>query len=285
MIRWDSGEDHWSILPPFVERNQEKMGRHSIITKADVLKIVRLLRWVTRAVLVLFFAGRARRIKALEKLLPILEREGFLAFDWHRGEKVYSIARKDRVGPVSMGHEIACALILVLFWRCRMEEGEIIPERAFRGFGIVPENGLRFSEERNTMLIFEFETPQDFVRKMKSKITRYLKYLPAMEAKFKRNITVLFVIDVERSKVKDFVNRISQLASMTNFADWDDTGEREDGSDGSLRSPLYQGDTFPLNPFFFTDYQTLKSAPIGEALRAKIYFWHDGDEWSLSDND
>jgi hypothetical protein len=54
------------------------MGRHSIITKYDVLSAVRLLRWVTRFVLVLFFGGRAKRLKALEKLLPILEREGRL---------------------------------------------------------------------------------------------------------------------------------------------------------------------------------------------------------------
>src|SRR6266511_1944977 len=115
------------------------MGRHSIITEADVLKIVRLLRWVTRFILVLFFGGGEKRIKALERLLPILEKKGKLLSEWHKGEKVYSIARKRRVKPVSLEHEIACALILVLLWRCRMEESEIVQERAFRSFDIVPE--------------------------------------------------------------------------------------------------------------------------------------------------
>src|SRR5215211_638511 len=115
------------------------MGRHSIITKVDILRIVRLLRWVTRFILVLFFGGGAKRIKALEILLPVMEREGLLYAEWHKGEKVYSIARKNSVKPVSLEHEIACALILVLLWRCRMPEGEIVMERSFRGFEIVPE--------------------------------------------------------------------------------------------------------------------------------------------------
>src|SRR5215211_6586918 len=138
------------------------MGRHSIITKGEILKTIRLLRWVTRFILVLFFGGGAKRIKALEKLLPTLERDGLVSSDWHKGEKVYSIARKDRVKPVSMEHEIACALILVLVWRCRITESEIVTERAFRGFGIVPEGGLRYSIGRNTMLIFEYCTRSNF---------------------------------------------------------------------------------------------------------------------------
>jgi len=115
-----------------------------------------MFRWVTRSTLILYFGGVARRIKALERLLPKLEREGLLEVVWHRGQKVYSIPRKKKVNPVSIDHEIACAEILCRLWRCRMAEGEIFMERAFRGFGIVPEAGIRYSEERNTMLIFEY---------------------------------------------------------------------------------------------------------------------------------
>src|SRR5688500_12463015 len=100
------------------------MGRHSIITTVDILTAVRILRYVTRFILLLFFAGGDRRIKALEKMLPALEREGLLFVDWHEGEKVYSVARENKGKPVSIAHEVACALILVLFWRCRMAEGE-----------------------------------------------------------------------------------------------------------------------------------------------------------------
>ena len=286
MIRWNPGEDHWSIIPPFVERNKQKMGRHSIITKADILRIIRLLRWTTRFILVLFFGGEARRKKALEKLLPALEREGLIYAEWYKGEKVYSIARKDRVKPVSMEHEIACALILVLLWRCRMAESEIVPERAFRGFGIVPEAGIRYSEERNTMVVIEYETRKDYKRAMKGKITRFKKYLPDMEARFKRNITVLFVIDIERSEVKEFVRRINPLLDVTSFSASDDTEKREDGSDAvGVATASPEGDRFPSNPFFFTDYRTFASVPVGETLRAKIYFWNDDREWRLTEND
>jgi hypothetical protein len=120
---------------------------------------------------------------------------------------------------------------------------------------------------------------------MKSKITRYLKYLPQMEAKFGRRITVLFVLDIERNEVREFVKRMERLFSAVDLSGFDDTGEQEDGSvaDGDASAP-YDGDRFPLGPFFWTDFQTLRSVP-GNLLKAKIYFWSDGSEWSLSEND
>ena len=225
-----------------------------------------MCRWVKRSSLVFYFGGITKRIKALETLLPKLEREGKLMVVWHKGEKVYSPTRKKKVMPVSMDHEITCAELLIRLWRCRMEEGEIFKERAFRGFGIVPEGGIRYSEERNTMLIFEYCTRSNFTHGgvMKSKITRYRKYLSAIEAKVKRNVTVLFVIDIERYKVQEFVRRMQGILNEPAIPDL------------AGSSP---------NPFFFTDYQTFKSVPVGEALRAKIYIWQDGKEWRLSEND
>jgi|GEM_PF-1619751 len=258
-----------------------------MITKDDVLRVIRMLRWVTRLILSLFFGGGERRIKALEKLLPTLEREGRIYSLRYRGEKVYSIPRMKRGKPVSIAHEIACALILVLLWRCRMAESEIVPERAFRSFGIVPESGIRYSEERGTMLIFEYCTRSNFRHGgvMKSKITRYKKYLPEMEMKFKRTITVLFVIDIERSKVREFVERMGRLLDETDFSGYDGSLEREVGSLTGVRDGG-EDRFFPFNPcFFFTDYQTFKNVPIGDALTAKIYFWNDGNEWRLTNND
>ena len=118
---------------------------------------------------------------------------------------------------------------------------------------------------------------------MKSKITRYIKYLPQMEARFSRRITVLFVLDIERSEVRKFVQRMASIFGEDDMG-YDGTGEREVGSVGGFAASS-GGDTFPLNPFFFTDYQTFKSIPVGEALVAKIYFWNDGNEWRLTNND
>jgi hypothetical protein len=225
-----------------------------------------VFRWVTRRSLEVYFGGAPKRIKTLEKMLPWLEREGKLLAEWHKGEKVYSMPRKKKVMPVSMDHEIPCADIHIRLWRSRMGEGEIFPERAFRGFGIVPEGGIRYSIERNSMLIFEYCTRSNFDHGgvMKSKLTRYTKHLPDIEAKFKRNITVLFIIDIDRSKVKDFVSRMKPI----------------------LEEPVVSGiDGEQRYPFFFTDYQTFKTVPVGKALGAKIYFWQDGKEWRLGDDD
>ena len=241
------------------------MGRHSIITEDNVLKAVRVFRWVTRLALTLYFGGMTKRIKSLETLLPILEREGKLSVEWHKGEKVYSMPRKKKVEPVSLDHEIACADIFVRLWRCRMEESEIFPERRFRGFGIVPEGGIRYSEDRNSMLIFEYCTRSNFNHGgvMKSKLTRYKTHLPDIEAKVKRNITVLFVIDIDRSKVREFVVKMEQILCEPVFSDL--AGE-------------------PRYPFFFTDYQTFKTIPVGDVLTANIYFWHDAKEWRLTND-
>ena len=121
---------------------------------------------------------------------------------------------------------------------------------------------------------------------MKSKITRYLKYLPQMEEKFRRNIKVLFVIDIERRKVKEFVKRIGNINYSSDYSSFYGSWEPDVGSvaDGDQSAP-YGGKAFPLDPFLFTDYQKFKSVPVGEALTAKIYFWHDGQEWRLTGND
>jgi hypothetical protein len=242
------------------------MRRHSTITENDVLTAVRVYRWVTRGSLEVCFGGAPRRIKSLEKMLPWLEREGRLTAIWHRGEKVYSITRKKKVMPVSIDHEIACADIHIRLWRCRMGEGEIFPERAFRGFGIVPEGGIRYSEERNSMLTFEYCTRSNFAHGgvMKSKLTRYVKHLPDIEAKVERRVTVLFVIDIDRNKVRHFIGRMKPL----------------------LDDPVISGiGGEPWYPFFFTDYRTFKTVPVGKALGANIYFWRDGKEWRLGEDD
>jgi hypothetical protein len=217
---------------------------------------------MSRRQLAMKFFGADERIKYLETMLPKLEREGKLHAAWHNGEKVYSPYRKNRADGASIDHELGCTEGLIRIWRCRMEESEIVPEKAFRGFAIVPEWGIRYSEKRKTMLLYEFCTKSNFKHGgvMKSKLTRYRKYLPDIEAKAKRDITVLFVIDIDRRKVKEFVDRMTEILDEPTIS----------GFSGHARYP-----------FFFTDYQSFKNVPVGEALTAQIYFWHDGKEWRL----
>jgi len=251
---------------PDYSKETGKMRRHSIFTTDKVLKWVRFFRYMKRTQLALLFTGSGKRIKAVEQLLPKLEREGKITSTWLEGEKVYSPARKKRVQPVSLEHEIEVTEILILLWLCRKVESEIVSERVFRGFAIVPEGGIRYSEERGTMLVFEYCTRKNFDHGgvMKSKLTRYRKQLAKIEDKVRRTINVLFVIDIDRVAVRKFVTRMQPL----------------------LDEPVISGLTGEERyPFFFTDYETFKAVPVGEALIAKIYFWHDGKEWRLTNND
>jgi hypothetical protein len=240
------------------------MSLHSPITSNEILRAIRLFSRCTRRQLTLYFKNsRGERIKALEKYLPKLELAGDIEATWFHGEKVYSIARKNRGARVSLDHEIPCAEILIRLWRCRMEESEIIPERAFRGLRIVPEGAIRYGSDRGSMLLYEFSTRKNFSRwgVVKGKLTRYRKHLATIEAKAKRDITVLFVFAVSRREVKESIATYAAL----------------------LSEPLVSGFSGKERfPFWFTDYQTFCRVPLGRALTAPIYFWHDGKEWPLS---
>jgi hypothetical protein len=242
------------------------MARHSLMTKGQLLKIIRIFKFITRRQLEDFFYGKERRSKALEQILPEMERAGSLKSIRHKGSKVYYLPRKNGRMTNYLEHEVACTEILIRLWRCRMEESEIMPERAFRGFYIVPDFGLRFSESRGTMLLGEFCTERNFNHGgvVKSKITRYIKGLSAIEEKASREATVLFVIDAKRQKVAEFIRRMQPV--LEDAAISDSAGEGR-------------------YPFFFTDYEKFLSIPIGKALTSRIYFWHDGKEWALTNHD
>ena len=229
------------------------------------MKDVRFLKYTGKRHLEMYYSGREGRIKALEQILPTLEREGTLATIRHKGAKVYFIPRKNGKKILHLEHEVACTQILVSLWRCRMEESEIMPERVFRGNDIVPDFGLRYSARRGTMLLCEFCTEKNFSHGgvVKGKLTRYVKALTVIEEKAEREATVLFVIDADRRRIREFVERMKPVLS--------------EGISGLTGEARY--------PFFFADYKTFKSVPIGKALTSKIYLWHDGKEWALTDHD
>jgi hypothetical protein len=238
---------------------------HSTISEYQVIRAIRLFRFVKREQLEMYFRGRQGRIKALEILLPVLERKGRITAVWHKGEKVYSPAGRIAAENFSLEHDVAATDILIRLWRCRMVEGEIVTERTFRGFAVVADGGVRFDSRRKTMLIFEYCTNKNFNHGgvAKSKITRYRKYMVSLEKHFERAITVLFVIDDHRQRVADYVRRNQDLLTQP------------------VASNFKASDYYP---FFFTDYQTFKNAPVGEALGQKIYFWVDGKEWCLAND-
>jgi hypothetical protein len=91
---------------------------------------------------------------------------------------------------------------------------------------------------------------------MKGKLSAYRRHRREIEEKFGCEVIVLFVIDVEREKVKRFVGNL----------------KREVGSAGGFAASS-EGDGIPFNPCFFVDYETFLKVEIGKQLTEPIYLW------------
>lgn len=266
------------------------MARHTIPIYR-YLEAAQVFHWFTKEHITLWFLGFLTRHRRTEDVLPILVQKGKLR-SLKFGKKLVYIAPRRTKGklPVllkekpgyeprvteaaitqknKIEHGLGCTECLMRFFLSRMD-GEIIAERFFYGLGVVPEWGIRYPNGK--LLLLEYSTEDNFLRSnlMKAKINAYLRHLEKIEEKFEAKAIVLFVIDVSRVKVEGFVNMV----------------KREDGS-GAADAPaaLYEGDRFPLNPFYFTDYKTFLGIPIGQQLAAPIYFWIDGKEYPLKKND
>ena len=266
------------------------MARHTIPI-VRYIEAAQVFHWFTKEHITLWFLGFLKRHRRTESVLLKLVQKGKLRSVKFGKRLVYTVPRrtkgklpvllKEKAGyepketeeaikqKNKIEHGLACTECLVRFFLSRTD-GEIIAERHFYRLGVVPEWGIRYPNRK--LLLLEYSTEDNFERTnlMKGKINAYIRHLEKIEEKFEAQAIVLFVIDVPRVKVEGFV----------------DTLKREDGS-GAAGAPaaLYEGDRFPLNPFYFTDYKTFLGVPIGQQLAAPIYIWFDGKEYPLKKND
>jgi len=208
----------------------------------------------------LFLTGKeSKRHRRTEIVLKRLSNRKMIRAIRFGKKLIYALPRKtkgwdEHSGLSKVIHGLACTECLVRFYRSGLD-GEIIAERYFYGFGAVPEWGIRYPNGK--MILFEFSTKNNFyyTGNIRGKIGAYNKNLPRIEARFQAEAIVVFVCDVGRSAV-----------------------QREVGSASA------EGDRFPFDPFFFTDYETFLKVPIGEQLKAPIYFWTDGKEYPLKND-
>ena len=235
------------------------------------LDVAEVFHWAAMPHYALWFTGNSQRHRRTETVLKRLVKNGKLRAIRYDKRLIYSVPRRVRGkrndelwGLSKVAHGLACTECLVRIWRSRMD-GEVIAERFFYSLGSVPEWGIRYPNGK--MILLEFCTKSNFLFSgmMKAKLSAYQINLEKIEEKFEAKAIVLFVIDVPRTTVERFVGSL----------------RREDGSVADDASALYGGDRFPLNPFFFTDYETFLKVSLGEALKAPIYFWTDGKEYSL----
>jgi hypothetical protein len=127
----------------------------------------------------------------------------------------------------------------------------VVEERFFYRCGSVPEFGLRYPNGK--MILVEFSTENDFTynNRMKGKLATYGRHLWEINEKFNADSMVVFVLDVPREWVENFVLDIRPTGL----------------------------------PVFFTDYDTFKSVPIGQQLSTPIYIWgEDGKAYPLTEN-
>jgi len=224
------------------------------ISQKEFLEVAHLFQWATRDHYVLWFYGKPRRSKRVEVLLPRLVKKGKLVSRWYGKKLIYSVPRKrmkkygDFYDP-NIEHELACTEGLVRLALSK-PNCEIIKTGFFFGFGVVPEWGIKYSTGK--MLLFEFCTADNFYRKLRSKIARYKEVLPAIEERFGCSSVVLFVLDVERERVRAWLD----FHKIGNY------------------------------PFLFTDYKTFLEVPFRRQLSTPIYFWGgDGQAHPLVKDD
>ncbi len=213
------------------------------IGKEAYLRAAQLFYWATEQQYVAWFTGTTGRHRRTEIMLKRLADRGQLkTYQPARFGPIYYAA--PRVKNTEVYHGVACTEGLVRFWRSD-PTGMVIPSRYFRGLGNVPEWGIQYVNGR--LLLYEFCTADNFRRALKAKLQKYQGNLPSIEEKFHGKAVVVFVCDVARERVRQFIEREGP------------TGEA----------------------FFFTDYATFRQAPIGEQLIEQQYLWEDGKEYSL----
>jgi hypothetical protein len=210
--------------------------------------------WAFMIHFVLMFTGKEERHKQIERVLPSLVKMRKLVCTRYGKKYIYALPHfltfvpsSEAYYPHNPYHGLMCTEALVRFVRADTE-CEIYPEKFFKSnrFGVVPEWGVKYN--RGSVLLFEFCTASNFFLRgnVQGKITRYEKNTEKFTEKMGHEPLVVFVLDIPKLEVVEFVSRYS-----------------------------------PDRQFFFVDAQTFKSVPMGEQLTAPIYLWGDVKEYPL----
>ena len=214
---------------------EAKKRRHP--TLEEYKKVAQLFDWAGRVHFTLYFHGENIRDGRSERVLKLLKDQEYLIAQVYGKGLIYSIRRINRGGrhrgaeqvEHGLGHTIGLVRI-----RLADNQGVFSNGRNYKEYGFVPEWEVTYPTGKK--LLFEFCTQDNFHRALKSKVERYERFLSDND-----NTSVLFVLDVERQEIIDFLNKNQ-----------------------------------PTGPMAFADYTTFRNVPFGEQLKAPIYLWRDG---------
>jgi hypothetical protein len=231
----------------FTEGSRSDLQSHLGVT---VMEFLETAQWAYNRQIQIGIRGFAeKRYSTLERFLKRMSAKGELRSTyWNHKTKVYAKKMKTRgfdlTDAAKIYHGLCCTECLIRFMTAK--EGEPIPERLFRGYGRVPEFGIRY--ENGKLLLLEFSTKHDVTHtgKIHGKLIGYDDYLREIERDFDASCVVVFVLDVPRDRVKGLVDRYR-----------------------------------PNGPYVFSDYSTFLEVPMGQNLISPTWIYPDGTEDSL----
>ena len=210
------------------------------------------LLWFSQKDLTEWLTGSCKRKSSVEKSLPKLVTERKLKARRHGKKLVYRVNHPClRSGPTHLEHDLMCTKLILRFGR--QEWGEIVSELFFleqkERFGCIPDFAILYP---NMVMLCEYSTADNFRRTklMRSKLKAYRKHLFRFANYFENDVSVLFIFDAPRHKVKQFA--LDHAVPNDYFA-------------------------------YFTDLQSVLQVPKPELLSTPLFIWGgDGQARTLT---
>lgn len=210
------------------------------------------LLWFDQKSLTEWLTGSRDRKNYIEKELPKMVAEKKLKAVRYGKKLVYRFNHpRLRNGTAHLEHDLICTKLIIRFGA--QDSGEIVSELFFleqkERFGCIPDWAVLYPA---MVLLCEFSTADNFRRThlMRQKLRSYRRYISRFVDYFDNDVSILFVLDAPRHKVKQFA-----------------------------KSHAVPDCTF----VYFTDLASLLEVSKAELLTSKIFIWGgDGQLYSLT---
>ena len=215
-------------------------------TQQKIRRVAEYFLWARQQDFTYWFTGKWGRSKMIEYNLPRMVEKGAITAVRFGRHLVYSAGKKRANNTADIEHGLISTEGLLRVKTAK--SGEIISENFFRAInlGSVPEWGVIYAKK---LFLFEYGTADNFrrTRLMKKKVETYAKVLGKFRRYFGKEPIVLFVFDAEPYKVRHFVGKYGRHEC-----------------------------------FYFCDLASFKNVNWGEQLVAPLYYWLDGERYSLT---
>lgn len=250
LIVWWSKRGVDTFAPPEIElaiMNDTHHNQSTILLAAE-----HHLLWFDQKDMAEWVTGTRRRVNAIEKYLPRLVERKKLKAVRYRKKLVYRLNHPHLRNSTShLEHDLMCTKLMIRFGA--QETGEIVSELFFleqkKLFGCIPDWAVLYP---NMVMLCEYSTSDNFrrTRLMRQKLRSYRRYLDRFTGFFENDVSVLFIMDAPRHKVKQFTE-----------------------------ATIVSTDTF----FYFTDLASVLQVPKAKLLTSPLFIWGgDGQAKSLT---